>query len=73
MRLSASLIVRDEAANLDDCLNCLHPVVDEIIVVDTGSNDNTPDIARRHGAIVSRHQIWTDPDRRGSQEATDHG
>lgn len=57
--LSASLIVRDEAAVLDACLASLHGIVDEIVVVDTGSVDGSPTIAAAHGARVVHHP-WRD-------------
>jgi len=57
--LSAVLIVRDEARFLDGCLESLSGVVDEVVVVDTGSVDGTPEIARRHGAKVIHH-VWHD-------------
>jgi hypothetical protein len=57
--LSACLIVRDEAEMLPDCLESIRGVADEIIVVDTGSTDDTPTIALRAGARVSRVQ-WCD-------------
>jgi hypothetical protein len=57
--VSAVLIVRDEEAVLEDCLRSLAGVVDEIVVVDTGSKDSSPEIARRHGARVSHHE-WHD-------------
>ena len=50
--LSAALIVRDEAAMLGDCLRSLRGLVDEIVVVDTGSTDGTPDLAAGLGARV---------------------
>ncbi|HEX5587789.1 MAG TPA: glycosyltransferase family 2 protein [Acidimicrobiia bacterium] len=59
MLLTASLIVRDEAEFLDGCLTSLHGLVDEIVVVDTGSIDGTPDIATAHGAVVD-HVEWQD-------------
>jgi tetratricopeptide (TPR) repeat protein len=47
MRVSAALIVRDESAFIGDCLASLSGHVDEIIVVDTGSIDDTIEKARR--------------------------
>jgi hypothetical protein len=52
------LIARDEEAVLDRCLTSLRGLVDEIVVVDTGSTDRTADIARAHGATVG-HFAWT--------------
>ena len=50
--LSACLIVRDEAAHLGDCLRSLASLVDEAVVVDTGSRDDTAALARAAGARV---------------------
>ena len=49
------MMVRDEAAHLPDCLASLQGVVDEIDIVDTGSVDNTVEIARDYGARVFHH------------------
>jgi glycosyltransferase involved in cell wall biosynthesis len=43
--LSVCMIVKDESANLVDALECFRSFADEIIVVDTGSKDNTKEIA----------------------------
>jgi tetratricopeptide (TPR) repeat protein len=51
-RLSVSMIVRDEAAMLPDCLASVLEVADEIVVLDTGSTDDTAAIARAAGAKV---------------------
>lgn len=51
------MIVRNEAAFLEGCLSALHGHVDEIVVVDTGSTDNTPAIARRFDCHLL-HQPW---------------
>ncbi len=57
--ISACLIARDEEEFIGQCLESLRGVVDEIIVVDTGSTDRTPDIARHYGArVISR--AWPD-------------
>src|SRR5580658_9036899 len=57
MLLSAAIIVRDEAEHLDGCLRSLRGLVDEIVVVDTGSSDASVEVARSHGAIVA-HEPW---------------
>lgn len=46
------MIAKDEAKNIADCIRSVKPVVDEIIVVDTGSADNTRKIAEELGAKV---------------------
>lgn len=57
IKLSACLIVKNEEKHLDRCLASLHDVVDEIVVVDTGSSDRTLEIANSHGALVG-HFDW---------------
>lgn len=57
--ISAAMIVRDEERHLEQCLTSLAGVVDEIVVVDTGSSDASVDIAEGHGARVFHHQ-WED-------------
>jgi glycosyltransferase involved in cell wall biosynthesis len=51
-RISLCMIVRNEAANLSRCLASVDEVVDEIVVVDTGSTDGTKEVARRFGSRV---------------------
>jgi glycosyltransferase involved in cell wall biosynthesis len=46
--VSVALIVRDEGRVLHRCLQSLRGGVDEIVVVDTGSIDDTKEIARRY-------------------------
>jgi tetratricopeptide (TPR) repeat protein len=53
------MIVKDEAQRLPCCLQSVQGVVDEMIVVDTGSRDRTVDIAQQFGATVY-HQSWQD-------------
>jgi glycosyltransferase involved in cell wall biosynthesis len=57
VRLSLCMIVRNEAAVLSRCLASVADVVDEMIVVDTGSTDATREIARQRGATVIEHDF----------------
>ncbi len=54
-RISAVLIVKDEARNVERCLASLAPVVDEVVVVDAFSGDDTVARCERLGARVFRH------------------
>jgi len=49
-RLSLCMIVRDNESTIGPCLESIRPYVDEIVVVDTGSKDRTPEICRKYGA-----------------------
>ena len=44
---------------LTDCLESIRPITDEIILVDTGSNDRTCAIGERYGAKIF-HFTWQD-------------
>lgn len=52
MTISLCMIVKDEEAQLPRCLASVEGVVDEIVVVDTGSTDRTREIAAAAGARV---------------------
>ena len=51
--LSAAMIVGNEEAFLSNCLQSIRNIVDEIVVVDTGSTDQTVSIAKQFDANVS--------------------
>ncbi|UCH09865.1 MAG: glycosyltransferase, partial [Fidelibacterota bacterium] len=58
-KLSVCMIVRNEATMLPDCLASITGVADQLIVLDTGSTDETPAIAESFGAEVHRFK-WVD-------------
>ena len=50
MQISAVIICLNEERNLGRALNSLNGIVDEVLVLDSGSTDRTRDIALLHGA-----------------------
>jgi len=56
--LSVILITKNEASNIRDCLQSV-AWADEIIVVDSGSTDDTLRICKEMGAQVYVHADWT--------------
>ncbi len=57
--LSLVMIARNEARCIERCLSSVRPHVDAMFVLDTGSTDGTPEIARRAGARVESF-AWCD-------------
>lgn len=57
--LSVCMIVRNEEAYLGACLSSIKQLADEIVVVDTGSDDRTIEIAHMFGARVYEYK-WND-------------
>ncbi|MEG0857021.1 MAG: glycosyltransferase [Terrisporobacter sp.] len=53
--ISLCMIVKDEEKNIGRCLKSVVNIVDEIIVVDTGSTDRTIEIAKEYGAKIYHH------------------
>lgn len=58
-KIGLVMIVKNESRSLDKCLSLAKKLVDEIYITDTGSTDDTVEIARRHGAHMSEFQ-WCD-------------
>ena len=55
------MIVRNEAERLPGCLESVADLVDEIVIVDTGSTDATKAVAARFGAKVKIFDFaWCD-------------
>jgi hypothetical protein len=57
--LSLCMIVRDSARTLPACLESIRPWVDEMVIVDTGSVDDTPRIVETFGGRLF-HFPWCD-------------
>jgi glycosyltransferase involved in cell wall biosynthesis len=56
--LSVIIITFNEAANLGECLASVAEIAREIVVVDSGSTDQTVEIARAAGAKVIQNTSW---------------
>ena len=56
--LTVALIVKNEAANLPKCLESVQNWVDEIVIVDSGSTDQTAQIAAQFGAKFYTYADW---------------
>jgi glycosyltransferase involved in cell wall biosynthesis len=56
-KLSIIIVARNEAINIADCVRSAR-FADEVIVLDSGSTDGTPDLARAEGAKVLATADW---------------
>ena len=57
--ISVAMIVKDESEQLADCLASIESLADQVRIVDTGSSDNSVDIAHQYKAEVTFF-IWCD-------------
>ena len=55
--ISIVLLVKNEEKYLNDCLESVKGLVDEIIIVDTGSTDKTKQIALEHNSQIYDY-VW---------------
>lgn len=69
MKLSICIITHNEADRIAMCLQAVAALSDDIVVVDSGSSDGTPEIAAAMGARVF-HNPWTGygPQKRFSED-----
>lgn len=58
-KITLVLIARNEAASIRRCLDSVRPWVDHMLVLDTGSSDDTPRLCQDAGAEVA-HFTWID-------------
>ncbi len=70
-KLSLCMIVKNESKHLARCLESVDGVVDEIIVVDTGSTDDTVEIAKKYDAKVYNYE-WNDDFSAARNESIKH-
>jgi len=57
--LSLAMIVKNEEESLERCLNSVKNIVDEIVIVDTGSTDRTKEIAKKFTSNIYDFE-WID-------------
>ena len=69
--VSLCMIVKNEEANLPDCLGSAADLVSEIVVVDTGSTDRTKELAKGFGAKVPEFP-WVDSFAAARNESVRH-
>ncbi|WP_367018433.1 glycosyltransferase family 2 protein [Priestia koreensis] len=60
MKISLAMIVKDEEKHIARCLESAIPLVDEIVIVDTGSTDNTIRIIKGFKDVKLYHFKWCD-------------
>lgn len=62
-KLSICMMVRDEESNINRCLDSLKPLIEskiaELIVIDTGSKDSTPEMVKEYTDKLFFH-TWND-------------
>ena len=54
--ISLCMIVKNEERTLPGCLACLKDLVDEMVIVDTGSTDGTVDFVQRYAERLRRER-----------------
>lgn len=58
-RISLCMIARNEAHVIEQAIKSVSSIIHEVIVVDTGSTDDTPHVVEKLGGIVL-HRPWDD-------------
>tara|TARA_Y100000310_G_C20693855_1_gene824116 strand:+ start:1599 stop:2573 length:975 start_codon:yes stop_codon:yes gene_type:complete len=65
------MITKNEENYLEECLNSVNKIIDEIIIVDTGSTDKTKDIAKKFKAKIYDFK-WNDSFSNARNESLKH-
>ena len=69
--ISLCMITKDEEKYLEQCLNSVKDIVDEVIIVDTGSTDKTKDTAKKFNAKIFDFK-WIDDFSAARNESLKH-
>ena len=69
--ISLAMIVKNEEAVFAHCLESVKSLVDEMVIIDTGSTDRTVDIAESFGARI-HHFKWRDDFAAARNESLKH-
>ena len=57
-RITAIIITKDEELHIERCINSIKNSVDKIVIVDSGSKDNTKEICEKKGVLFFYHK-WS--------------
>jgi len=72
MPLSVTIIARNAASQLEGCLESA-AFADEVVVVDSGSTDNTVELAKRRGArVIAKEWLGFGPQKQFAVESASH-
>ena len=55
--ITAIILTKNEEVNIEKCIRSIKPIVKRIVVVDSGSTDNTVNVARDLGAEVMINEL----------------
>jgi glycosyltransferase involved in cell wall biosynthesis len=54
--IALCMVVKNEEQNIERCLKSVAGIIDELVIVDTGSTDNTLKLAEKHGPKVFNYE-----------------
>lgn len=57
-RITAIILTRNEKDFIEDCIKSIENIVERIVVVDSYSDDNTVELAKKLGAEVYQHEFY---------------
>lgn len=69
--ISLAMIVKNEAEGLTRCLDSVRGLVGQMVIIDTGSTDNTVELAHKAGALC-HHFDWCDDFSAARNESLKH-